>query len=182
MFKFLPVYQAHVDSSDTALPINEEGSGQSVNATVKLCDLVVAKQNAVIYFYAFDEWLDYIPPVVVHGDSQNHQPALLVLALKILEPWDFNFARTAPGGPKIQQNDLAAVIGEMDNLSIAVFQGEIRGVMAVLIDFDRCSIARKPRPRMIKEVAESANHYEPGYDRKHNAQFRHGRLPLLLII
>lgn len=182
MFKFLPVYQAHVDSSDTALPIDEESRGQSVDPAVKLRGLIVADQHAVIQFHTFDERLNHTPPLVIHGDSQNHQAAVLVLALKIDEPRDFNLAGTAPSGPEIEEHDLSAVIRKMNDLSIPIFQGEIRGVVAVLIYLYRGRILRELRSGVLKEIAKRADHHKYGHDSKYHSQFRHYFHSLLLII
>jgi len=44
---------------------------------------------------------------------------------KFDEPRDLDLARTAPGGPEVEQHHLAAVIGEMDSFAGGIREREI---------------------------------------------------------
>jgi hypothetical protein len=118
---------------DPAFPIDEESGGQSIHTAVKLGCLIVANHHAVVHLEALDERLDDVPTVIVHRNTEHYEAFVLVLALEIDEPGDFDFAGTAPGGPKIEENHFAAVIGEMNDFAVRIFQGKVRSKVPVLV-------------------------------------------------
>src|ERR1051326_2415743 len=72
------------------------------------------------------ECLHRFPAIVIHRYAEYGQTGTLVLVLELDEPGDFCFTRSAPGRPKIQQDDFALVVGERDLGSASVPEKKIR--------------------------------------------------------
>src|ERR1035438_2488382 len=64
--------------------------------------------------------------VVVHGDGDDLQALLFVFALPCGESREFQSARSAPGGPEIQQDDLSTAGAEVDGIAAEVAAHECR--------------------------------------------------------
>src|SRR5579875_2420863 len=179
IFKFPPVRQPNVDGGDFTLAVDEEGGGQRVNPAIKLGRLVIADQHAVVHFLTSGERLHHFPSLIVHGDSQNHQPPLLVLPLKLLKPRDLNFAGTAPGCPEIEQHHFAPVIGEVDDLPVSILQREIGsgvplGARLYGGNGSRCAL----RSGMVEKVAQGECRQSYG-NAGSQIRFGHGPSPSL---
>ena len=156
-----------MNGGDSALAINQEGGRQGIDAAVELRRVIVADQNPVIHLQTREKRLDDFPALIVHGDADNGEPFSLMLPLKLLEPGNFDFARTTPGGPEIQEHDFAAVVHEVDELAVRIFEGKIRRFVPLFVGFNGSQIYRALRPGMAKEVAQRADncaHYGNGSD------------------
>src|SRR5215469_3642239 len=97
---------------NASVAIDEKRSRQRIDAAVQLGDLLGSDQDAVVDFSALDIGLHGGPSVVVQRYAEHGELAILVILLKIHEPGDFDLAGTAPGGPEVQQHDLAAEVGK----------------------------------------------------------------------
>lgn len=104
-----------------AISINDKVRGQRIQASVELGDRIIAEQDPVIHFVLSHKRLDRVPTVFVHRDAKNGETLRFVLLLKFGEPRNFDDARATPGGPKIQQNHFATVIGKLDRCAIFIF-------------------------------------------------------------
>ncbi len=89
-------------------------------------DGIVAEQNPVVDFVLGDIRFDGGPAVFIHGNTEDGETLRFVTLLKFREPGDFDAARPTPGGPEIEENDFAAIIGQFDGCAIGIFEGEIR--------------------------------------------------------
>src|SRR5262249_40186971 len=74
---------------------------------------------------------------LVHRDTDHSEPPVFILALKLHKPRDLDFARPAPGGPEIQQHDLAFVISQAHRSALRVLQREIRRRLALFLTLSR---------------------------------------------
>jgi len=88
-----------------------------------VCDGVVADQNRIIHrlFWPstskrsfFQEGIDDFLALFIHRDSKDREAARAVLFLKLDHPGNFDFARSAPGGPKVHQDHLPIVLRKRD--------------------------------------------------------------------
>src|SRR5439155_961706 len=92
--------------------------------------------QAVVDPHLRGEGFHYFPTFVVHGDANDFETSILILALHFHEPWDLDLTRTAPGGPKIQQHYLPLVLREAHRLALCVFEGKFGSGLAILVRFD----------------------------------------------
>ncbi len=125
-----------MNGGNPAGPIDDERRGQRFEAAVEIARGVIAEHNTIVDFLLADEGIDRFPTVVVHRNSDHFEAAVFVLALEFGEPGNFNHAGAAPGGPEIEQHDLAFVIGEVDQLAVRVFQREIGRVFPLAVFLD----------------------------------------------
>ncbi len=113
--------------------INQKGSRERFNAAVLIGSLRVGDHHAVINFIVFQERLNDLPPLFVLGDTEHGEALILLILFEFGKPGDLDFAGTAPGGPEIEDNYFSPVIGKMDSVSIAVFEGEVRRDLSALV-------------------------------------------------
>ena len=121
---------------DAAIAVNNKSGRQRFDATVHIGGVIVAQHHPVVHFQVFQEGLHHRPAVVIHGDAQHGESAILLLLLELGEPGNFEAARTAPRGPEIEHHHFAAIVGEMHSAPIHVFQSKVwrhlaaRGVLS----------------------------------------------------
>ncbi len=82
-------------------------------------------QDGIIDSHILGELGDVFLAGIIHGDADDLQSLRSVLVLQFDEPRHFDFARTAPGGPEIQQHGLTAQVGQAHALAVERFQSEI---------------------------------------------------------
>ena len=131
-----------MDCGDLSIPIDQEGSRECVYATITLGCGVISNHNSIINFKVGHERLHSFPALIVHGNSQDFEAPILVLALHLHEPGDLDLAGSAPGCPEIQQHHLTAIVCQTDQLSVGILQGEIGRRLALLAGFDRSGLDR----------------------------------------
>jgi len=125
-----------VDGSDPPVTVDHKRGRQRFEAAVQIARGVVAQHHTIVNLLHGDEGINRFPPVVVHRDSQNLETAVFILALEVHKPGDFDSARAAPGGPEIEEHDLALIVGQMDQLAVRVLQSEIGRVFTLIIVLD----------------------------------------------
>jgi hypothetical protein len=64
--------------------------------------------------------------VIIDADGQNFNPFIFHPLLQAFQRWQFLDTRRAPGSPKIQNHNLAAIVTKSD-LAIGVLHGEVGG-------------------------------------------------------
>src|ERR1700687_2545329 len=126
-----------MDGGDSASAVNQKRGGQRIHTAVPRPYLFIAHQDAVIDPALLDVGLHHAPAIVVHGDSDHREAAVLVGLFELDEPGNLDFARPAPRGPEIEQDHFALVIRELDSGSVGVFEGEIWRDLAVLLGLHR---------------------------------------------
>jgi len=99
--------------ADLALAVDQEGDGEAEDSAVLLADFCVAHDDRVIHFELLGEGGDGVGGVV-HGDADDLESLRGVFVLQVDEVWDLGAARFAPGGPEIEEDDFAAVVGEFE--------------------------------------------------------------------
>ena len=75
-------------------------------------------------------WSDSGSGQVVEVHAQDREPPVLVLARELAEHRERGHAGGAPGGPEVDQHDLASQAGQADRLAIHVFALDLRGGLA----------------------------------------------------
>src|SRR3984957_5270181 len=123
--------QANMLGGDPALAVDEKRSWEGFNAAVHLCDGAVTKHDRVVHRLPPKVGLHRPPTVVIHGHTQHGEARVLVRILELDEPGNLDFAGTAPGRPKIEQNNFSPVIGKLDSRSICIRHAEIRGCLTI---------------------------------------------------
>src|SRR5580658_2709 len=127
-----PHGHALVYRGDVAFPVDQQRGGQRVQPAVGSADFVVAKKDAVVHLAIPYVGLDGGPTVFVHGHAEHGEALILELGFELHEPGDLDFARAAPGGPEVEQDHFASIVGKMDGLAVGVFQTELGGGFAIL--------------------------------------------------
>ena len=88
-----------------------------------------------------------LPAVIVHRQAQDGKALILIFLFEFDEPGYFDFARSAPSGPKIHQHYFAAIIRKVDGIAVSILQCEVRRLLTLAFGFEfaRCanSSARK---------------------------------------
>ena len=125
-----------MNGSDPAVPIDHKCGRQRFEPPIQIARGVVAQQNTIINLFHGDVGINRFPSVVVHGNSQDLETLVFVLALKIHEPGNFDLTGATPGSPEIEQHNLALIVGQVDQLAIGVLQSEIRRVFALILILD----------------------------------------------
>ena len=105
---------------DLAIAVDQEGGRQRIHPAVQLGDRIVSLQDPIIDGQLGDERLHGRPPFFVHRDADDGETLVFVLALEVDEPGNLDLAGTAPGGPKIEQDDFSRVIGQVYDIAVAV--------------------------------------------------------------
>src|SRR5580698_652348 len=128
IFEFLfPLRHTELNQCNFALPVDQQRGGQRVKPAVRGTDIIVAEKDTVVHLAILDVGLNNGPTIFVHGDAEHGKTLVLELPFEIDKPGDLDLAGAAPGGPEIQQYDLALVVGGMNGLTVGVFQAEPRG-------------------------------------------------------
>src|ERR1700683_3501195 len=70
-----PHGQTDVDGRDLSLAVNQERSGERVQAAINIADLFVPQQYPIVDLVIFNIWLHGIPAVFIHGDAQHGEAA-----------------------------------------------------------------------------------------------------------
>ena len=87
-------------------------------------------QNVVIVLHAYfapsDEVFPFVFRRIVIGHTENFKSFVMVFVVEFLNVGKRGNAWSAPGGPEIEKNGLALVIGQTVLLPVLVHQGEIR--------------------------------------------------------
>jgi len=115
---------------DASPGVEHEGSRKGGDAAVLEADFVTGKGDGIVDAEAGDEALDGAGIVIVHDETENLE-AVLVFVLEGDEVGNFSAARPAPGGPEIQEDDLAMGVGEGEGFAIEAGELEVRGGIGV---------------------------------------------------
>src|SRR5713226_2387270 len=137
-FRFVQdgIAQAFVLLNDAAFRVQHKRSRQRGDATVLHANVVGGKSDGIVDAKSFNKSLNSILIVVVHHETENLK-AVIVFVLQLDEIWNFRAARSAPGGPKIQENDFAFRVGERDGLAVEASKLEVRRGIGVADKTDR---------------------------------------------
>src|SRR5260370_32732404 len=137
IFKIILARQTNVRCRNLSVPIDQKRGPQLLNTALHLRRLIAALKNSVVDREVRHERLNHSPALFVHRNADDREAPLLILALEIDEPGDFDFTRTAPGGPEIEQNDFTFIVGEPDGLSVGVLQSEFGRWLALVISLHK---------------------------------------------
>ena len=116
---------ADMAGGDVAFAIDDEGDGQAEDASVLIGELRGGARDRVVHFEFLLEGADGVI-VVVHGEADELH-GLRILVLHFDEVGNFFFAGLAPGGPEIEDDDFAALIGESKRVAGNVGEKKFRG-------------------------------------------------------
>src|SRR2546425_6520854 len=81
-----------------------------LNASVKLAYGLSAQRHGIVHLVFLVELLDDLGAALVHGNPDHREALVAILVLKLDESRNLDSARTAPGGPEIEQHHLALVV------------------------------------------------------------------------
>lgn len=127
------VDQSDMLGCDAALAVDDKGGGKRIDAAIQLRHFLGADHDTVIDLVRRDVRPHRLPSVIVEGDSQDGEIAVLIFLLELDEPGDLDFAGSTPGGPKVQQNDFSAIIREGDSSSTGVSERKTRRRLTVFV-------------------------------------------------
>src|SRR3974390_864088 len=114
---------------DSALTIDDEIDGKSQHTAETLGQFVVAHSNGIVHVELPVELFNGLS-VVVHGYADNLKALRTVFLLHLDEVRDLGATRGTPRRPEIQQDDLAAVVGEREFLAVDVGDGKFGSCVA----------------------------------------------------
>ena len=95
------------DRGDIPAPVDEEIHRKAENAAVRPGEADIAHQDGIIHGPLTQERAHRLR-IIVKRDGNNLQAVWAISRLPINEPGHLHQARSAPGRPKRQQNNLAA--------------------------------------------------------------------------
>ena len=85
---------------------------------------IVAVHDRVVHLELLRERLG-LGELVEHHHADDFEALRLVAAVEIHEARDLDFARAAPGRPEVQEQHLAAVVGQPDGASVDILEREV---------------------------------------------------------
>jgi len=129
------IAEAFVFLDDAAFRVQDEGSGERGDTAVLHANIVAGDSDGIVDSEFGDEILDGVQVVIVHDEAQNLE-AVLIFVLEIDEVGNFGAARSAPGGPEIQQNDFAFGGSESNGLAVEASELEVRRRIGIADETD----------------------------------------------
>ena len=122
-----------MDGCDPSGPVDQKRARQRIQATIQLAEHLRSQQDAIIDLAFLNVWLHDAPAILVHGDANNRKTLVLVVLLKLDEPGNLNLTGAAPGSPKIEQDNLALIVGKLDASAIGILEREVRRRFAIFL-------------------------------------------------
>ena len=128
--------EPHLGGNDGSLAIDKEGGGHGVETTVLLAKRVAVDEDGVVDLFLIDELGDgrlvfgpaglvVLFQVVSLGvDAEDFKSLGCVPFAELDDPRRLNFAGAAPGGPEIDEDGFAFVVGEGDFFAAEIFKRE----------------------------------------------------------
>src|SRR6267154_1321794 len=121
--------------NDAAFRVEHERSGKSGDAAVLHADFIWGERHRIVDTVFFHDCLDGGRIVIVDNQAENLE-AVFVLGLEIDDIVKLCPARSAPGGPEIQKDDVAVRVGECDGLAVEADELEVGGGIGVAHEAD----------------------------------------------
>lgn len=120
-----------------ATAVDVEGHGQFVETAVGFIEGTAVNENrirdvklvggATNVLFLVGEFLGVVLVEVVSRETEDFKALGGVLVAQLDEPGSLDFAGGAPGGPEIDEDSFALVVGQRDFLACQVFEGEVGG-------------------------------------------------------
>ena len=173
VFEVLGAGESDVDRGDFSVLIDQQSCGDCFDSAVGLGDAIIAHQDAIIHLHHAEKGFHIVPAVLVQGDAEHLETAILRLALEARKPRDLHAARAAGGGPEIEQHYFAFVVGEAHSSAVRIFEREIRRGLAMLVVLDG---DRPLGDRATRTAGEHARQQQCARGRQTDARDRHGSL------
>ena len=123
-------------TGDFSLTVNDEGSRQRRYTAVEVGHFIGTDDDAVVHLLGFDIGFHGLPAILIHGDAEYGEAAILEALFKIDEPGDFDFAGAAPGGPEVQEHHFSFIVGKLHRTSMGILEGDGGLGIAVFLGFD----------------------------------------------
>lgn len=112
--------------ANRAVAVDEEGDGETEDATVEVAELRVPEGDRVVDVQSLIEAADETG-IIVHGDPNDLEAVAPILILPGDELGYFKLTGSAPGCPEVEQDDLAAVGAQIERLVVEAGAGEVGG-------------------------------------------------------
>ena len=123
-----------MDGANAPFAVNDKSLRDRVDASVMLGHHHVAQHHAVVDFRLLHVGLHDAPTVIVHGNANNGEAPIAKLLFQLNQHGNFRAARSAPGSPEVQQDDLAFEIGKFQRISGGVLQRKV-GCRIAFVDW-----------------------------------------------
>ena len=124
-FKDGGVSGADVLGIDASVAADQKRDWQTEDASVGLARFCGSHHDGIVHVELLIKRANGIG-TVVHGNSENLQTAITIPLLQVDEVGNFFAAGIAPCCPEVEQNDFAAISGEVKILTIRLGKGEVR--------------------------------------------------------
>lgn len=112
---------------DHPLSINEIGDGNRTHLAVACGDFGVGQENGVRDCVRSDPGLDFVNAFVIECDPNELNALVGHGLLDFDEIGKFLTARRAPCSPEVKHYDFSAIVGEMMDFAVEVFEFEVGG-------------------------------------------------------
>jgi hypothetical protein len=93
--------------------------------------VLVADDDRIRDLLHLNEGPHHLRAGLIEGDPEHDEAALAEFLGQLLEVGHLHAAGTAPGGPEIEQDDLAAEVAEAHRLPFEIGKGEVRGLVGI---------------------------------------------------
>ena len=108
LIEYRSISGAYVLGVNASLAVDQESNRQAEDSSVSSADIRSSHDDGVVHMELLIESADWIG-AVIHRDADDLQTLAPVLLLQIDEVRRLFAAGDAPGGPEIQQDDLAPI-------------------------------------------------------------------------
>jgi hypothetical protein len=133
-------HDAAVDGGDFAVGVDEDGGGQGAGqAVIGGCAAAFVEGGGEGEAEFVEEGADILGAFVL-VESQNDQAVILVFLPDGLDLRHLQAARTAPGGPEVDQDGPADELAEGDGFTVDALKAEFVGLVA---DLERGAVTGK---------------------------------------
>ena len=129
------ISQAFMLLNDAAFGVDDERCGKRGDPAVLDAGLIGADGDGIVDAEGFDELLYVFGAFDVDGEADDLQ-LVLIFCLQLDEVGSFGAAGSAPGGPKIHENDFALKRGDRNWFSVERGQLEFRRGLGVAHETD----------------------------------------------
>src|SRR5208337_5267795 len=106
--------QAELAGDELAVAVHKERGRQDADSAVALANGLFAEQDGVVDTHLLRELGDVFSAGIVHGYADDLEALRAVFFLQLDEPRHLDFAGLAICRPEIEQNGLAAEVGELE--------------------------------------------------------------------
>lgn len=124
------------------IAIYQNGGRERFRRTIEIRRWIVAHYDRIVDPHFLGEWRHRFPAIVIEGNADHHKTLIFIFPLKIDKPRNLDLAWAAPGGPEIDHDRFAFVVGEADYLAVHILQFKVWSRLAFFRGLQRLGAYR----------------------------------------